>query len=217
MLDADGTPAHQWDTESIADDGDTLYVGIERTNRIVRFDYGKRGILARAQPVAVPPGIEDLPYNQGLEAMVFVPRKYPLGGALIAVSEYGLNEAGDIKAFLIGGPNPGMLAVRCIGGYSVSDAALLPGGDLLILERRYSLLNGITVRIRRIPLAEIRPGAVVDGPTIFEADMRCQIDNMEALSVHRARSGETVLTLMSDDNFSPIQRTLLLQFELSEK
>jgi hypothetical protein len=39
---------------------------------------------------------------------------------------------------------------------------------------------------------------------------------MEALGVHRSRSGETVLTLMSDDNFSPIQRTLLLQFVLKE-
>jgi len=29
-------------------------------------------------------------------------------------------------------------------------------------------------------------------------------------------AGETVLTLISDDNFSPIQRTLLLQFTLAE-
>jgi hypothetical protein len=39
---------------------------------------------------------------------------------------------------------------------------------------------------------------------------------MEAMSVHTSRSCETVLTLMSDDNFSLIQRTLLLQFVLRE-
>jgi hypothetical protein len=39
---------------------------------------------------------------------------------------------------------------------------------------------------------------------------------MEGLSVHRSPSGETVLTLISDDNFSPLQRTLLLQFTLAE-
>jgi hypothetical protein len=39
---------------------------------------------------------------------------------------------------------------------------------------------------------------------------------MEGLSVHRSPSGETVLTLISDDNFSPVQRTLLLQFTLVE-
>ena len=37
---------------------------------------------------------------------------------------------------------------------------------------------------------------------------------MEGLSVHRDGSGALVLTLISDDNFSPLQRTLLLQFTL---
>ncbi len=58
MLAADGQPlaARGWfDTESIAEDGGTLYVGIERVHQIVRFDYGKDGLLARAQPIAVPP------------------------------------------------------------------------------------------------------------------------------------------------------------------
>jgi hypothetical protein len=39
---------------------------------------------------------------------------------------------------------------------------------------------------------------------------------MEGLSVHRSAGGETVLTLISDDNFSAVQRTLLLQFTLAE-
>jgi hypothetical protein len=38
---------------------------------------------------------------------------------------------------------------------------------------------------------------------------------MEGISAHRAGK-DTVLTLVSDDNFSPIQRTLLLQFKLVE-
>ncbi len=57
---------------------------------------------------------------------------------------------------------------------------------------------------------------MVDGPIIFEADLGFEIDNMEGLSVHRSAAGETVLTLISDDNFSIIQRTLLLQFTLAE-
>jgi hypothetical protein len=39
---------------------------------------------------------------------------------------------------------------------------------------------------------------------------------MEGLSVHRTANGQTVLTLVSDDNFSPIQRTILLQFTLAD-
>jgi len=34
--------------------------------------------------------------------------------------------------------------------------------------------------------------------------------------VHRNAQGETIITLASDDNFSAIQRNLLLQFALSE-
>jgi hypothetical protein len=37
---------------------------------------------------------------------------------------------------------------------------------------------------------------------------------MEGLAVHQS-GGDTVLTLVSDDNFSPLQRTLLLQFTLA--
>jgi hypothetical protein len=45
--------------------------------------------------------------------------------------------------------------------------------------------------------------------------MGYQIDNMEGLSVHRTADGALVLTLISDDNFSPLQRTILLQFTLA--
>jgi len=39
---------------------------------------------------------------------------------------------------------------------------------------------------------------------------------MEGLSVHRSVGGDIVLTLISDDNFTFLQRTLLLQFTLAE-
>jgi hypothetical protein len=147
---------------------------------------------------------------------MFVPKGFGLAGTLIAISERGLDKAGNINAFLIGGASPGSFAVRRIASYDISDAALLPDGDLLLLERRFSWTSGLSVRIRRITLGEIRPGALVDGPILFEADLGYEIDNMEGLSVHRSAGGEIVLTLISDDNFSIIQRTLLLQFTLTE-
>ena len=60
----------------------------------------------------------------------------------------------------------------------------------------------------------MKPGALLDGPALIFADLNFQIDNMEGLAVHRAATGELVLTLISDDNFSPIQRNVLLQFTL---
>jgi hypothetical protein len=205
-----------YDTESIAQDGGTLYVGIERVNRIVRLDYGKDGLLARAQPIDVPPGVRGLPNNKGLEALVFVPRGLPLGGALIAISERGLNREGNLLAFIIGGPRAGLFALKRTADFDVSDAALLPSGDLLVLERKFSWTSGLFVRIRRIKLTDVQPGALVDGRVLFEADLGYAIDNLEGLSAHRGPNGETVLTMVSDDNFSALQRTLLLQFTLAE-
>ena len=205
------------DTESLAEDGNVLYVGIERVNKILRFNYGTMGFPSRPRLIAVPQGVEDLPSNLGLEAMVFIPRKSRhLGGTLVAFSECDLNSSGDLKSFLIGGRSPGDFVVKRTGGFDISDAALLPGGDILLLERQYSFLRGVAVRIRRLHLDDIMPGALVDGPTIIEASGSEEIDNMEAISVHRSPSGEIIFTLMSDDNFSPVQRTLLLQFTYIE-
>jgi hypothetical protein len=220
ILGADGTPlaaARGWyDTEAIAQDGGTFYVALERVHQIVRFNYGRDGLLARGQPIAVPRAMRSLPANRGIEALVFVPKRFALAGTLIAISERGFDKSGNIVAFLIGGPTPGSFAVRRDTDFDVSDAALLPGGDLLLLERKFSWLGGLAIRLRRIALGDIRPGSLVDGAVLFEADLGYEIDNMEGLSVHRSASGETVLTLISDDNFSIWQRTLLLQFTLVE-
>jgi hypothetical protein len=41
---------------------------------------------------------------------------------------------------------------------------------------------------------------------------------MEGVAVHRGERGETIITLISDDNFNHLlQRTILLQFSLREK
>ncbi|MDR3467446.1 MAG: esterase-like activity of phytase family protein [Xanthobacteraceae bacterium] len=218
ILGADGRPvaARGWfDTESIALDGDVAYVGIERVNQILRLDrFGQDGVRARGQAIAVPREILDLPRNKGLEALVFVPRDRPLGGTLIAISERGLDAAGNLRAFLIGGPSPGQFSLRRRNDFDVSDAALLPSGDLLVLERKFNLIEGVRIRIRRIALAAIAPGAVVDGEAIFDADLDDEVDNMEGLDVHRTADGDIMLTMISDDNFSLLQRTLLLQFRL---
>jgi hypothetical protein len=218
MLGADGKPlaAHGWhDTEAIAEDAGTIYVGIERVHRIVKYDFAKNGFRARGVPVPVPPEFKSFPSNKSIEALAIVPNGLPLAGTLIVITEAALDAAGNNKAFLLGGPNPGAFSVRRLDNFDITDCALLPGGDLLILERRFSFLRSAS-RIRRIAAGDLRPGATVDASVVFYADFGQQIDNFEGLGLHRAASGETVLTLVSDDNFSPLQRTLLMQFTLME-
>jgi hypothetical protein len=219
MLGPDGKPitARGWfDSESIALDGSMVYVGLERVNQLLQFDFAKGFTRASGEVVPLPPVARKLPFNKGLEALVMVPKGFALAGTLLAISERGLDAQGNILAFLVGGKTPGQFTVRRTDNFDVSDAVLLPSGDLLLLERKFSLLGGIGIRIRRIALASVVPGAVIDGPSIFNADLGNEIDNMEGIDAHVTPEGETVLTLVSDDNFSLIQRNLLLQFTLVE-
>jgi hypothetical protein len=217
ILGPDGRPITArrgwYDTEALAEDGGTLYVGMERAHEIFRFDYGKDGVRSRGQPIALPPGVKALPNNKGIECLAVPAKGQPLAGTLIAISERGLDRAGNILGFLIG-PRGGTFTVRRTDEFDVSDCAVTPGGDLLILERRFSWTRGLAIRIRRVPLSRVAPRAVLDGPVLIFADMGHQVDNMEGIDVHRATDGALVLTLISDDNFSPLQRTLLLQFTL---
>jgi hypothetical protein len=219
MLGPDGKPitARGWfDSESIALDGPMVYVGLERVNQVLRFDFAKGFTRATGEVVPLPPAARKLPFNKGLEALVMVPKRFALAGTLLAISERGLDAQGNILGFLVGGKTQGQFTVRRTDNFDVSDAVLLPSGDLLLLERKFSLLGGIGIRIRRIALASVAPGAVIDGPSIFDADLGNEIDNMEGMDTHVTPDGETVLTLVSDDNFSMIQRNLLMQFTLVE-
>ncbi len=218
LLGADGRPitaTRGWyDSESLALYGSFAYVGLERVNQVLRFDFAKGFTRSRGEVIALPPAARKLPNNKGLEGLVFVPKGQPLAGTLIAFSERGLDASGNLVAFLVGGKTPGQFSVRRSENFDISDAVLLPSGGLLILERKFSWFGGVGIRIRRLALSEIAPGAVVDGPAIFNADLGNEVDNMEGIDAHVTEEGETVLTMVSDDNFSLIQRNLLLQFTL---
>lgn len=217
ILGADGTPlaAHKWfDTESLTERDGMLYVGIERVEQIVRFNYRRDGLKARGEVVKVPADFKSFTRNKSLECLASPPKGAPRAGELIAVTEESLDASGNLRAFALNGAETTRFSVKRTDEFAVSDCAVLPPGDLLLLERRYSVARGVAMRIRRVPLKAIKEGALLDGVPLIEADLAYQIDNMEGLAVSRTRQGETVLTLVSDDNFAPIQRNLLLQFTL---
>jgi len=215
ILGSDGRPlaVRGWfDTESLTERDGVFYIGIERVEQIVRLDYRRDGFKARAEPIKVPADFKSFRYNRSLECLAAPPQGSPLAGELIVVTERSLDAGGNLRSFLLDGDRVTRFSVKRTDDFDVSDCAILPPGDLLLLERRFSLMRGVAMRIRRLPLASLRADALVDGRPIIEADLGYQIDNMEGIAVHRTASGETIITLVSDDNFSIIQRSLLLQF-----
>ena len=221
MLDDDGQPLTgkaKSDAEGLRivrrDGVETALVSFEQTPDVRVFAAAPD--LARATPrhVALPGFVSRIRANQGLEALAVAPADGRLGGATVVIAERSLDKNRDHRAFVLDGPGDGPFSIRRIGDFDVTDAAFLPTGDLLILERKFRPSEGLAMRIRRIAGSAIAPNATVDGPALIEAGAGYQIDNMEGLAVRSGRDGETLVNLISDDNHSLLQRTVLLQFVL---
>ena len=153
--------------------------------------------------------------NRGLESVTYGAQGSPLAGKIVTIAERAYRNRGDtIPGWIVG---MGSFSIVRHDDYDVSSARFLADGDLLILERRFSPAWGLALRLRRIEGSAVKPGARLDGEILLDAGMRSQIDNMEGLAVHRDAENRTVLTLVSDDNFSILQRTLVLQFALLDR
>jgi hypothetical protein len=115
----------------------------------------------------------------------------------------------------VGGPLAGTFLIRHIGNFDITDGDFLPNGDLLILERLFNPAEGLGARIRRIPAVEIAPGKIASGSILMTASLdRHRIDNMEGIAVRPEPTGETSVFIVSDDNLSFLQQTLILKFAL---
>ena len=193
MLGPDGRPlaARGWYDTEVARRGRRHALCRHRArqpDRALRLS-AKDGLLARGQPIAgAARHRKRCRNNKGLECLVVPPQGLPLAGTLIAISERGLDARGNILGFLIGGPSAGDVLRQAQRRFRRQrlrgDAARRSAGAGAAASRGRAASR---MRIRRMPLAAIKPGALVDGPALIDADMGYQIDNMEGLSVHRAR------------------------------
>lgn len=189
-------------------------VSFEQQARIRRFVAAPDLAKARAQAVPLPKSVSGLEANAGLEALAVAPTDSPLSGATVVIAERSLDQNGNHRGWILDGPRRGAFSLIRSDAFDVTDAAFLPSGDLLVLERSASFLTGFAMRIRRLSVADLLPGETIDGRILIEADMRYQIDNMEGMALRPDTQGSTRIALISDDNMNPLQRTLLLEFTL---
>jgi hypothetical protein len=217
MPDPSGTRERlKWeaDAEGLLVKGGTLTASFERVHRISSGKIDAQTLQIHLTDEALPVPEFELRSNKGFETLALSPESGPLAGARVAVTEKSLNKKGDIFAGVMEGPKKGIFFVARNGAFDITDGDFLPDGDLLLLERRFNMADGIAMRLTLVKGSDIEPGATVSGETLFEADMGYQIDNMEALDVWQDAAGATRVTLLSDDNHSILQRNILLEFKL---
>jgi len=202
------------DAEGLAGalDGD-VFVSFEGKHRIWRYAFAKDGMTGRPTVVPTPSDLSRAPKNGGLEGIALL-----ADDRLLALTESYRDDEGNIRGWLLAdGEDPRPLRLKRRVPFDLTDVRQLANGDVLTLERRFSRAGGIGFEMRRIPAGVIAPDALLDGEVVADAGMNFIIDNMEGLSVRRGDGGETLVYLISDDNFNaPLQQTLLMMFELKD-
>lgn len=224
LLDMSGFPLSRGrnrDSESIALESGTLQhgsvlIGFEQKHRIERYDLTPQGITTDRGSVKLPPGAKRMRSNQGLEALT-VMKGGPYKGSIIAFSERLYDLSRNHTGWLWTKAGPQTIHLKNIDDYDITDISSLDDGTLFVLERRFNWVEGVKMRLRRIAPDELAPDRTLDGETLIEADLNDNIDNMEGLAATRLKTGEVLITMISDDNFSHFfQRTVLLQFTLKD-
>lgn len=152
----------------------------------------------------------DLWSNESFEGVAERPE-----GGLVVVGE--TPDAGGAYPTFLGDRQGKQMAWRAgpgipgAGGFGASDAAFGPDGRFYLLERRVSL-GGFATRIRRFGW---RDGRLGPAETLLETAPGT-LDNMEGMSLWTGPDGGTVISLISDDNFLFLQKTLVAEYELRE-
>jgi hypothetical protein len=122
------------------------------------------------------------------------------GRWLALAEDLAVPDAPGAVAGWIGGPGAWRaIAYQPAPGHAPVDAAALPGGGALVLERAFSLLGGFSARLCRLPAAllaapaadaPLQPGGAPALPTAVAGD------NYEGVATARIR-GRTLVAVVS--------------------
>jgi hypothetical protein len=186
--------------------GGGFAVSFERDHRILA--YARPGGPAR--PVWRPGPADadfELTDNEGVEALAAGP-----GDDTI----FAGSERGDVRRVARGVLGRERMAPEPPGGFSLTELDGLVGEDWIAVYRAWDPLRGSRAVVSWLPQPRcirapcIAPHGRVD---LARLDGGYSVDNFEAIAATPLAGGGWRLYLLSDDNFRPSQRTLLLAFD----
>ncbi|MBM3646748.1 MAG: hypothetical protein FJX11_03045 [Alphaproteobacteria bacterium] len=215
LLGLDGKPIQNKadaDAEAMArlPDGSWL-VAFERRHRLWRYQT----LAATPTPIEGPVEIGRQPANGGIEAMAAL-----ADGRVIAISEEH-SEAPSTVMGWIGQPMPGgryqwaSFRYATIPDFRPTALAQLPDGSFATVERAFDPVRGVRCRVMRFPAEALQAAGTVRAEELARLASPYAVDNLEGLAATTGKRGETLIWLISDDNFNPLQRNMLMLFELA--
>jgi hypothetical protein len=190
-------------------DGSFL-VAFEGVHRIWRYAAPPLTMKSVPEVVKTPPEIARAPANGGMEGIASLP-----DGRLLILTEEFANPDGSFKGWLMNAGRTVELSYIPSPGFHVTDCAALDNGDVLLLERRYVPFGILSARITLVEGQHLQAGAKLIGKELLKLEQPLAAENYEGIAVQRTPRG-TIIFIVSDDNYSSFQQTLLLQFLLPE-
>ncbi len=216
LRDLDGQPLAdkaEADAEGMArlPDGSWL-VAFERHHRLWRY----RTLGSTPVPFEGPAEIDRQPKNGGIEALTAL-----ADGRIIAISEEYSLRPGTLVGWIGQPAKDGRYEWRAFEyaktpDFSPTAIAMLPDGSFATIERAFDMVRGVRCRVMRFEASELKPGGTVRAEELAWLASPYTVDNLEGLAATKGAHGETLLWLISDDNFNPLQRNILLLFELTK-
>jgi len=214
LLTPEGGPVRgrQRDSEGLARERDgSFIVSFEQSHRLWRYPPPPAAFKAPAQSVAVPVELAGAPRNGGIEAVAVLS-----DGAILIIAEEFENPDGSLKGWILTKGQFHPISYLPSEGFRATDAVALADGDVLVLERSHGLMGAWAARIKRIGRESLHAGARLTGEEMARLDPPLPVDNFEAIAVRQDPGAGTLIYIVSDDNYNPLQRTLLLQFRLDK-
>jgi len=210
LIGENGKPLLYRDTDAeglaVLADG-TMLVTFERNHRILRYPSASPPFSKPPIRLPVPPEIKNAPDNFGLEAIAGLGN-----GRYLIISETLISSDGTLAAWIGDSGGWSQFLYAAHAGFRVTDVAALPSGDFVVLEHHYSYLLGNVSRLVRIRTDAIAPGRRVEGIEIAALGSPLITENFEGIAIRKGTASEALIYLISDNNFNPRQRTLLLMF-----
>ncbi|MGD8560895.1 MAG: esterase-like activity of phytase family protein [Desulfarculaceae bacterium] len=196
------------DAESLAlsPAGDVV-VAFEGRHRLWLYPAAVEPLGQRPSPITLPAWLESAPFNQGVEALTYLK-----DGRLLAMAEDHGNQGytqGAVRDQIWR-----RLQYKTSHGFKPTAADALPGGGVLVLERRYRFPGQWSARLTVLAQNQVYAGAKMDPQVLATLEPPLTLDNFEGLAVCSGPQDRTLIYLISDDNYSGLQDTLLLEFEL---
>ena len=193
-----------------AKDGSFL-VAFEGIHRIWRYAAPPLTMKSVPDIVKTPPEVVRAPGNGGMEGIASL-----ADGRLLILTEEFANPDGSFKGWLMNAGRTVELSYIPSPGFHVTDCASLDNGDVLVLERRYVPFGILSARITLIEGKQLRAGSKLIGKELLKLEQPLAAENYEGIAVQRTPRG-TIIFIVSDDNYSSFQQTLLLQFLLPDR